>query len=238
MNLVGLDLAWSPGRPSGVAVVAWRPGTSVLHTLEGQQVPDHAALVALLRSLRPPEHFGLLVDAPLQGSGPFRRAEREAARLLRRYRVGFLPFRNLDFTVLLEALRGYRLYPPEVRSLCRTGGWVVETYPQAVAVGLLGRRLPYKYGPRPRRDAAWHRFLQAVQQRLRKNGLVVDPSVPQGFSSTHVRDAWVAALGGAVACALEAHRRFPEAPEPSEPYLWIPWLHDPTKPPKTEQSLP
>ncbi len=222
MIFVGVDLAWSPHRASGLVAVHWE--AQRLRTLWARQLPHHEAVLTFLLNLKPVHRYGLLIDAPLRGTGPFRPAEHALMPLLRPWKVGLLPFCGVSFEHLLVPLQhaGFRLYPPDSSRLCQVGGWIVEVYPQATAVGVVRQRLPYKRGDRARRRLAWRRFLQRVARRLSPWGLAVE--TPESLEPTHLRDAWVAAMGGAVACALGCGRRFPETP--GEPYLWVPWLPD------------
>ncbi len=226
MIFVGVDLAWSPQRTSGVVALHPVPdsrGRVKVRTLWAHLFPDHRSLLRFLLDLDPPEAHGLLVDAPLRGSGPFRPAERALMPLLRPLGIGLLPVPHLNLDPLLTPLRarGYRLYPEDFGQLCRRGGWIVEVYPQATAAGLLRQRLPYKRGPAEARRRAWHGVLRRLEIRLASFGIHLE-AVPE-IGSTHLRDAWVAALGAVVACQTGGGRRFPEFP-PDEPYLWVPWL--------------
>ncbi len=223
MIYVGLDLAWKPWRPSGLVALRQEPRTGRWEILEARRLATHADLLQELPRFQPPDRYGFLVDAPLLGEGPFRRADRTLRQVLQPFRVGLLPFQGLNFDPLIQAFRslGYVLYPPP-ESLCTTGGWVVEVYPQAVAVGFLRQRLPYKRGPWPARLQAWQALLTHLSRRLQ----ALSFNQPEDLADVHLRDAWVAALGAAVACTLGCARWFPPNPKPEEPYLWIPWLED------------
>ncbi len=221
---VGLDLAWSVHRPSGVVLLKDHAPSGRLRILEARVLSGHPEVRAFLATLSPPQNFGILADAPLVGTGPFRRADRALLRFLRPWRIGVLPFGRLDFRPIVRQLQslGFALYPPNPAYRCRQGGWVVEVYPQATAVGLVGDRLPYKRGRKAEQRRAWNAFWRKVLRHLAPLGLYPEP--PGGLENVHLQDAWVAALGGAAACLTGRARRFPEDPGPGEAYIWVPWL--------------
>ncbi|ADV66716.1 DUF429 domain-containing protein [Deinococcus maricopensis] len=163
LRLVGIDLAWSPRNPTGVAVL---DATGTL--LEARTLTSDADLLAFLHAHTPGPAV-VAVDAPLivPNDTGRRDAEAELARVYARFQAGAHPanrtllgrYGGLRGEALRDALqtRGFTVNPanldrPDVRA-------VVGVYPHAAMVALfrLTRTLKYK-AKRQGRDAqlaAW-----------------------------------------------------------------------------------
>lgn len=153
MTHLGIDLAWSTRRRTGLAAVS---DDGVL--LDSATVVDDDALDAWVRRFPAVQVVG--IDAPLVVTNPTgsRACEKAIGVAFGRYDAGAYP-----------ANRGNPLFdPPRGRALCERHGWTVdpasprgplalEVYPHAGMVGLfrLPRVLPYK--ARPHRTVASRR---------------------------------------------------------------------------------
>lgn len=170
---VGLDLAWTATRESGVCVVESDGGDARLITSTAQ-VDTPAGFAALCAGLGP--DVVVAVDAPLI-VGPLRIAEREVGRAFGRYKASA---HSASEALLRDshrmagpdlagelAARGFSLDPLAITS--RAPGWFAfECYPHALHVVQfrLTERLPYKR--KKGRSVAFVRgVLQTYQRRLR-----------------------------------------------------------------------
>ncbi|MDE2670242.1 MAG: DUF429 domain-containing protein [Chloroflexota bacterium] len=188
-TFVGLDLAWTSHRESGIC---WFEGESAadLHcTRLEAAVCDTERLADELAAVEGP--VVVAIDAPLLYT-PERWAEREVARRFGRYkasphqahyavRQGYTA--GIDLGEALEA-RGFGLDPaPLLRG--ERGRVAVEVFPHTVHVRLFGlaERLPYK--PRGGRSVAFRReVMQRYQCYLRE---VLQREAPGVLESAEVR---------------------------------------------------
>ncbi len=201
ITCIGIDLAWSPRNPSGVAVIRGDAAGGVLAdvALRG----DEGAIVAYIE-----QHAGsgpaiVAVDAPLWVPNEHgrRRAEAELSRAFGRYQAGAHPAnrRRLAFggivrgEALVAALeaRGFTHAPAiEAGAAVRQ---VVEVFPHPAMIALFGLERTLKYKARTGRArevrlAEWERY-QACLRAL----ATADPPV-RGHEALLAQD--VTALRG------------------------------------------
>ncbi len=194
MFFVGIDLAWSPRRTSGVAVFS---GDQTGAVLEGWRsnlltVTEVVEFVEGTTRTRPAL---LAVDAPLvvKNRTGMRECDRIVSSLFRTYKAGVIPvnrsnlgrydgFEGERLVAKLEE-RGYRHAVPLLK-----GGFrgFFETYPHAASIVLFGlsERLPYKVrGTRRTREVrntaylAYQRYLRGLRDA--SPGLVIDDELLQ-----------------------------------------------------------
>lgn len=185
---VGLDLAWSPRNPSGVAaLVEERRGLAVAAC---ELAGDDDAIVAFVARHAAPEMV-VMVDAPLRVPNltGMRECDRETHRRFGRFQAGAYPAnrrtmgRYLDGVIRGEALLG-RLAALGVREAplaeAGVGRSVYECYPHPAQVVLFGldRVLKYKKKAQPwaeaRRELA---RLLAAMTALERPRLLLPPAL-------------------------------------------------------------
>lgn len=227
MRFLGVDLAWRPDRPSGVAVLAGRAFPLHLDA-DPRLLPDHAAVVAWIarQAARSPVAVG--IDAPLLGTErPGRRPCDDAvARAFGRFHAAThtppaTPHLRA-FTAALLARYGPASFRPGVPP-ARGRPAIREVYPNALRVWLLRLRRgevlrPYKRR-RFRSVSAWAEeglrpFVRACRRALAgrlvlgddpawRRLVAADPGPGlSGAALKALEDRWDAVLC-AVAVALE-----------------------------------
>ena len=188
---IGLDLAWTAHRESGVCWFEGETPDALRCTRLEAAVCDTERLAGELAAVEGP--LVVTIDAPLLYT-PQRWAEREVARRFGRYkasphqahyavRQGYTA--GIDLGEALEA-RGFELDPaPLLRG--ERGRHAVEVFPHTVHVRLFGlsERLPYK--PKRGRSVAFRReVMQRYQGHLRE---VLEREAPGVLDSGDVRRA-------------------------------------------------
>ena len=188
-TFIGLDLAWTAHRESGIC---WFEGDSpedLRCTRLGAAVCDTEALAEEVAAVKGP--VVVAIDAPLLYT-PERWAEREVARCFGRYkasphqahyavRQGYTA--GIDLGEALAA-RGFTLDPAPLLAGDHTARTAVEVFPHTVHVRLFGlsERLPYK--PRGGRSVAFRReVMQEYQRHLRA---LLEREVPGVLKSADV----------------------------------------------------
>lgn len=243
--LVGLDLAWTTYRESGICVLRERQCDVTLELLEARIVAP-GPLVAWLESLS--DTVVAAVDAPL-----IRRdactAERDLGRSFGRYKASaynantaFLERHNLMAGPTLGAhlaSRGWSLNPADAGLVGRRVAF--EMYPHAFHVTAfeLEERVPYKKGPLASRRGA----LQVYQTHLAALLAREAPSVASDARLDAVLDPVATAARGrplkhledqldALTCALSALIAWREGLHPADifgdtltGYIAVPGLH-------------
>lgn len=153
--IVGIDLAWSGRRPTGICLLEVSDSSQQLLELScSSPTADATAIHEILDVLGPDVVAG--IDGPLV-TGPDRRAEADLARAFGRQGV-YAYAARLDFLERHGISEG-----PRLGGLLRTSGWnldplateagasgrhALEVFPHATIVSLLGapRALKYKKG--------------------------------------------------------------------------------------------
>lgn len=204
MRFVGVDLAWSPRHPTGVAVAA-ADGRGARLEAWASDLRGHETVAAYVDATVGVGSALLAIDAPLvvPNATSLRPCDRRVNALFRRYHAGVHPasrstlgrydgFEGERLRAALQA-RGYAdALPPSRRAPVRA---FFETYPHAAAVALFGleKRLPYKPRGASRpwsvRRAAFRRF-----QVLLRGLAQADPPL-QGTRDLLGRDVDVLAPG-------------------------------------------
>ena len=193
-TFVGLDLAWTAHRESGICWFEGDTPEDLRCTRLEAAVCDAECLAAELAAVEGP--VVVAIDAPLLYT-PDRWAEREVARRFGRYKAS--PHQahyavRQGYTAgidLGEALaeRGFTLDPaPLLRG--ERGRFAVEVFPHTVHVRLFGltERLPYK--PRSGRSVAFRReVMQGYQGHLRA---LIEREAPGVLESDDVQVALAA----------------------------------------------
>ena len=168
-TFIGLDLAWTSHRESGICWLEGETADDVHCTRLEAAVCDTERLADELEAVEGP--VVATIDAPLLYT-PERWAEREIARRFGRYkasphqahyavRKGYTA--GIDLGEALEA-RGFTLDPQSLLDGDRNVRVAVEIYPHTVHVRLFGlsERLPYK--PKGGRSAAFRREVMRCYQ--------------------------------------------------------------------------
>ena len=193
-TFIGLDLAWSAHRESGVCWLQGETANDVRCTRLEAAVCDTERLADELAAVEGP--LVATIDAPLLYT-PKRWAEREIARRFGRYKAsahsahaavrrGYTAGIDLG-KALIE--RGFTVDPaPLLRG--DPGRFAVEIYPHTVHVRLFGlsERLPYK--PRPHRTVAFRQavmrdyqgYLRTLMER-EAPGILRNPRVRQALAA-------------------------------------------------------
>jgi len=191
-TFIGLDLAWSAHRESGVCLFEGDSPEDLRCTRLEAAVCDTQALADEVAAVEGP--VVVAIDAPLLYT-PERWAEREVARRFGRYkasphqahyavRQGYTA--GIDLGKALAA-RGLVLDPAPLLGGDRTVRTAVEVFPHTVHVRLFGlaERLPYK--PRGGRSVAFRReVMQEYQRHLRA---LLERAAPGVLGSDDVRRA-------------------------------------------------
>lgn len=173
-TFVGLDLAWTAHRESGICWLEGETPDDVRCTRLEAAVCDTSDLAGEIAVVEGP--VVVAIDAPLLYT-PERWAEREVARRFGRYKAsphqahyavrrGYTA--GIDLGEALAA-RGFTLDPHPLLDGDRKVRSAVEVFPHTVHVRLFGlaERLPYK--PKGGRSAAFRReVMQRYQDHLRK----------------------------------------------------------------------
>ena len=155
MRFVGVDLAWSPGRPSGIAVLDEHGRVE-----EAAYLADLEALTAFCLARRAAGPITVAVDAPLRvvNEEGHRPAERELLRLFGRYRLGAHVASRRRLLRVHGCVRGEQLMALLARAFgvsANGAGWsgpdgsaILEVYPHAALMAWFGleRPLAYKRG--------------------------------------------------------------------------------------------
>ena len=211
MVLVGLDLAWSGRKPSGVCVIRCERDGVRLEEL-GCRDFDAASAFAWLEGLGPEVVAG--IDAPLVvGAG--RRAEADLARAYGRQgvyayaaRIDFLERHAITEGPKLGgmlAAAGWELDPSRAGT---TGRLALEVFPHATTVALLGseRILRYKKGRLAARLGPLAEFAALLREWATTElpGVELVPPVGDGLVSGREMKAVEDQLD-AVACLAAAH---------------------------------
>ena len=188
MRFVGIDLAWSPGRPSAIVVLDERGEVQEAAWLA--ELEALAAFCLMQRALGP---VTIAVDAPLRVPNfhGHRSADRELMRLFRPYRLGAHVASRQRLQQVHGCLRGEQLAAALCRAFGRPGSdgaagsagvlgeWqLMEVYPHAALIAWfdLAKPLAYKRGQLARRRQELRRMaalldsLQASDPPLRLGG--------------------------------------------------------------------
>lgn len=172
--IVGLDLAWKDGRPSGLCVLRDH-GDVVELVLVECRVDTPEGWAHFLSSLGP--NSVVAVDAPLAWRTACH-AERALGRAFGRYHAapymaGSDFLRRLELTCgprLAEALigEGFDLDPRKLQLAGAPGRFAFETYPHAfhVRTFALERRIPYKKGRMEGRRAGMNAYQEHLARAL------------------------------------------------------------------------
>ena len=205
-TFIGLDLAWTAHRESGICWFEGETPSDVRCTRLGAAVCGTESLAREIAAVEGP--VVVAIDAPVLYT-PERWAEREIARRFGRYkasphqahyavRQGYTA--GIDLGEALQA-RGFTLDPVPLLRGERGGRVAVEVYPHTVHVRLFGlaERLPYK--PKARRSVAFRReAMQQYQEHLRAllereaPGVLDSPDVRQALATETAAEARGAAL--------------------------------------------
>lgn len=180
---IGLDLAWSPRNPSGLATLRVQlgdPGRQNLtgHLVDSRILQTDEEILDYIQAQARGDPCLVAVDAPLRVPNLTgqRRAEAELNRVFRAYAAGAHPANRrllakdgqVRGEALVQALSRYGFREQasiEQGSLARQ---ITEVFPHSAMVSLFGlsRSLPYKARPRRtwlQREQAWRLY----QQHLR-----------------------------------------------------------------------
>ncbi|NJL04003.1 MAG: DUF429 domain-containing protein [Chloroflexaceae bacterium] len=203
MICIGLDLAWSPRNPSGVAVLVADPAGQVGTLRETQLVQPMEAIIAYVVQHAADQPAIVAVDAPLrvpneQGRRP---AEAELGRIFARYQAGAHPANrqrlSFDGVVrgeqLVQRLAAHGFHESDGHDLAACSAThrpIIEVYPHAAMVALFGLERTLKYKVKPHssaefRLAEWARY----QAYLRDLGHATPAlHVPNGLLEQDVAD--------------------------------------------------
>ena len=207
MRFVGVDLAWSPGRPSGIAVLDERGRVE-----EAAYLNDLGALAAFCLAHKAAGPVMVAVDAPLRVANEegHRPAERELLRLFSRFRLGAHVASRSRLLQVHGCVRGEQLMALLARGFGASpngSGWadpdgcaVFEVYPHAALVSWfqLERPLAYKRGTLAARREGLARLV-----RLLGSLRTADPPLDlSGAAWLPPEDGW-AQLGAAEVRHLE-----------------------------------
>lgn len=214
--LVGVDLAWSGRRPTGICVVRVERGEERLERLECLPAAGAGEVAALLNSFEPDVVAG--IDAPLF-VGPARRAEAELARLFGSggvyayaARQDFLERHGINEGPRLGKLLAEAGWTLDVADPSAPGRHALEVFPHATIVSLLGaeRALRYKkgaiasrLGPLAEFQARLREYSQATLPCLLDDPaetLIAPPAMMPGRALKDLEDRL-----DAVACVAAAH---------------------------------
>lgn len=239
-TFVGLDLAWSSRKESGLCVL--EVGTAGLSCRTIDAVCSGTEWFADFITALGPDTTAA-IDAPLI-VGSDRMAEHELGRVFGRYKAGayvvtpsFLAKSGTAGPELAEALRarGFSLDP----STPGNGGRLaVEVYPHAAHVVLFGlrERLAYKKGPLAARRAGLREYQQHLAGLLEEQ-----PAVSSDPRVSALLDAAATGAAGralkrvedcldALTCAYVAYHRWRHGPaavrmfgDAASGYILVPW---------------
>lgn len=180
---IGLDLAWSPRNPSGLATLRVQlgdPGRQNLtgHLVDSRILQTDEEILDYIQAQAGEDPCLVAVDAPLRVpnlSGQ-RRAEAELNRVFRAYAAGAHPANRrllekngqVRGEALVQALASYGFREQASIERGKLSRQVTEVFPHSALVSLFGlsRTLKYKARPRrtwPERQQAW----QLYQHHLR-----------------------------------------------------------------------
>lgn len=178
-TFIGLDLAWSPGNPSGGAVI--RHGRLIAH--EGGLGDDGEILQFIQQHMPTAGPIIVAVDAPLRvpNQDGSRRCDRELSREWRRFQAGALPA-NRRLVARNGVVRGEALVEMLVRhfrfreeapiSRFSQDRLICEVYPHPAMISLFDLERTLKYKARKGRDmeTRWAEFekYQDLLRGLRK----------------------------------------------------------------------
>lgn len=174
---IGIDLAWSPRNPTGIAAIRGTPQQAHMQEAAIVQTMDEIVAFVLHHSADLPALVA--VDAPLrvpneQGRRP---AEAELGRVFARYQAGAHPAnrQRLSFDgavrgeILVQQLAAHGFCESDGSDVQVVARPVVEVYPHAAMIGLFGLSRTLKYKHKPQYSAAfrlaeWHRYQQYMRQ--------------------------------------------------------------------------
>jgi len=178
-SFIGIDLAWSPRHPTGLA--ALQPGTGGLRVVASETRVSDDAVVAFVA-----EHLAdltiVMVDAPLvvPNIDGMRECDRETHRRFGRFEAGAYPANRTNMgrynggvprgeeLVRRLAYFGFPLRPCALPLRPAVGMFVFECYPHPAQVVLFGLRKTLKYKkkrqgwPTARRE--FRRYIDLVQR--------------------------------------------------------------------------
>ena len=188
-TFIGLDLAWTAHKESGICWLEGDPPASMRCTRLEAVVCDTESLAAEIAAIG--GTVVVAIDAPLLYT-PRRWAEREVARRFSRYKASphqaHAAVRNgytagIDLGEALTAY-GFTLDPAPLLRGNRDGRFAIEVFPHTVHVRLfqLEERLPYK--PKSRRSVTLRR--QAMQSYQEYLGTLIDCHAPEVLHSATV----------------------------------------------------
>ena len=220
VRYVGVDLAWSPGRPSGVAVLDEQGRIE-----EAAYLTDLDALAAFCLARRAAGPVLVAVDAPLRVPNEHgqRPAERELLRLFGRFHLGAHVASRSRLLRVHGCLRGEQLVALLAQAFeASPDGWgwrapdgcaVVEVYPHAALIAWFGleRPLAYKRGSLAARRQGLARLVQLLGElrsadpplQLHGAAWLPPPDGWEELGSAQVRH--LEGLLDAVICAHAAH---------------------------------
>ncbi len=189
---IGLDLAWSPRNPSGLATLqvlgdltedpSGQNLTGCL--LDCRILQTNEEILDYIQTQSGSDPCLIAVDAPLRVPNPSgqRRAEAELNQVFRAYEAGAHPANRqllekngqVRGEVLVQALSSYGFQEQahiERGSLTRQ---ITEVFPHSAMVSLFGLRRTLKYKARPKRtwqerQQAWHLYQHHVQSLTTAN---------------------------------------------------------------------
>ncbi|MEN9221017.1 MAG: DUF429 domain-containing protein [Thermostichus sp. BF3_bins_97] len=179
---IGLDLAWSPCNPSGIATLQVHPDPDLQrlagHLLDCRILQTNAEILDYIQRHAGRDPCLIAVDAPLRVPNPTgqRRAEAELNRVFRAYEAGAHPAnrrlleRNgqVRGEVLVQALSAWGFQEHAQIQKGQLTRQITEVFPHSAMVSLFGlsRTLKYKTRPKrtwPERQQAWQTYQQLLQ---------------------------------------------------------------------------
>ncbi len=177
LGCIGIDLAWSPRNPTGIAAIRGTPQQA--HLREAAIVQTMDEIVAFVVQHTADLPAVVAVDAPLRVPNEQGRRAAEAAlgRVFARYQAGPHPANRARLAIdgvvrgeeLVQRLAAHGFHESDGKEVQAVQRPVVEVYPHAAMIALFGlpRTLKYKYKPQYSTDfrlAEWHRYQQHMRE--------------------------------------------------------------------------
>ncbi|MGQ9837087.1 MAG: DUF429 domain-containing protein [Cyanobacteriota bacterium] len=180
---IGLDLAWSPHNPSGIATVQVRiedPNWQNLtgHLLDCRILQTNEEILDYIQTQAGTDPCLLAVDAPLRVPNRTgqRQAEAQLNRVFRVYEAGAHPANRqllekngqVRGEVLVQALSNCGFQEQAGIQQGKLTRQITEVFPHSAMVSLFGLSRTLKYKARPQRtwqerQQAWHLYQQHLQ---------------------------------------------------------------------------
>ncbi|SUK04888.1 Uncharacterized protein conserved in bacteria [Staphylococcus agnetis] len=165
MIFIGIDLAWTPHKETGICVLS-QSGEVLTLCADSYSIED---IIRIITSYHPPLSIG--IDAPLIVKNET--GAREAERLLMKTKIhgyrqyAFIANRHflkktygeIRGEILLHALK--EAYPDLTLHLSKTKTHVIETFPTSITCGLFPEYFPFRY--KQKRHVSFNQSIQGLQ---------------------------------------------------------------------------